>query len=60
MHRLMSWRTPRLCLEEIIVTLRADGTGPAAFQHLPDFLRGEIEELRESLACGSLDGGANT
>jgi hypothetical protein len=56
----MSWRTPRLCLEEIIVTLRADGTGPAAFQHLPDFLRGEIEELRESLACGSLDGGANT
>lgn len=29
-------------LEEIIVTLRADGTGPAAFQHLPEFLRGEI------------------
>jgi hypothetical protein len=46
-------------LEEIIVTLRADGTGQAALQLLPDLLRGEIEELRESLACGSSNGGTN-
>jgi uncharacterized membrane protein YccC len=46
-------------LEEIIGTLRGDGTGPAALQPLPDFLRGEIEELREWLACGSSNRGAN-
>lgn len=46
-------------LEEIIAALRDGGACAATHQRIPDFLRGEIAELRESLAHGSLHDDAN-